>query len=409
MSKWLTRKIDRARYLPGLAWLYVLIFIQRARGRKILFFSARAPSLVQYFAPIIAELKKRDTSLAYFYGIDFSYGRSAYDLDIVGGNAIPYDLAKFVRGVDVYLNPSLDRNGPPGAVRIYIAHNQPVKLEGYPAATLLNYPVHFLLGPLQRTFYEQMPSLQDGSLKALRLVEVGYPKSDRLIRGTLDRDTELERLGLNPACFTLLYAPTWEEGASLRSYGVALAEALLALPDTNVLVKLHPVSLTPPGATNYQQFTGSINWAKEFEILQSNPRFRFIRDPVADPYLAAADMMVTDISSVALEFIPLNRPVVYLDCPAYMDCMLRHFPWAGKTSPDTVRNNPTANAGRHVGVVAHNLDELVDAIQRERVQPGQGAAARRKFADDLLYNPGHGAERAADEILALLADTKRIQ
>lgn len=128
----------------------------------------------------------------------------------------------------------------------------------------------------------------------------------------------------------------------------------------------------------------------------------FINDFVVDPYLAAADLMVTDMSSVAMEFIPLNKPIIYIDCPAYIDCMFQYLPWVKGTSSDYLRNDPRSNAGRHVGTVVQNLNELVQAVVSERKNPQRLSSQRKEFAEQLLYNPGHGAECAVQEIFRLL-------
>lgn len=113
---------------------------------------------------------------------------------------------------------------------------------------------------------------------------------------------------------------------------------------------------------------------------------------------------MTDFSSVALEFIVLDKPVIYLDCPEYFEKTLK-LP-AYDSDPDYVRNNPRANAGRHVGVVVEHVSQLATAVERCLANPRAGSQERRELAGMLLYNPGKGADAAATTILEMLGVAK---
>src|SRR6185503_1861750 len=66
----------------------------------------------------------------------------------------------------------------------------------------------------------------DGDSTAARLV--GMPKVDCLVDGSLSRDPMLERLGIDPARKTVLYAPTWSAHSSLVKMGNELVERLVS-------------------------------------------------------------------------------------------------------------------------------------------------------------------------------------
>jgi CDP-glycerol glycerophosphotransferase (TagB/SpsB family) len=233
-----------------------------------------------------------------------------------------------------------------------------------------------------------------------RLIDVGYAKSDALHQGKYLRHHVLEELGLDPARKTVLYAPAWDPGGSLRSFGVELVEQLLSISDVNVIVKLHPVSHTPRSSENFAFYTGGIDWKERLSQFESNQRFRHVASYQVDPLLVAADLLVTDFSSVALEFIGLDKPVIYVDCPEYFEKTLKLPGY--ETDPDYVKNNPRANAGRHVGRVVEDIGSLAAAVRDELANPDRNSIRRRELAATLLYNPGRGASTAAERILEMI-------
>jgi CDP-glycerol glycerophosphotransferase (TagB/SpsB family) len=234
----------------------------------------------------------------------------------------------------------------------------------------------------------------------IQLLNIGYPKSDRLLQGGYKREKVLSALGLNSINPTILYAPAWDPGASLRSFGEEVIKKLLTIKKVNVMVKLHPVSYTPETSPNFQFYTGGINWVDKLSYFEKYLNFRHVAKYSIDPLLIASDVMITDISSVALEFIVLNRPVIYLDCPEYFEKTLK-MP-AYNSNPDFVRNDPRANAGRHVGLVAEDLSQLIAGVQRSLKNPNEFLEKRKALSEHILYNPGKGAEAAAKAILDLI-------
>jgi len=147
----------------------------------------------------------------------------------------------------------------------------------------------------------------DADSPAIRLI--GMPKVDVLVNGTLERDRVLTSLGLDPARPTVLYAPTWSPASSLNALGLELVSRLGHQP-LNVIVKLHDRSLDPR-----PQYSGGIDWRARLR-----PYLRSGEVVLADgadicPYLAAADVMITDHSSAGFEYLLLDRPIVRIHRP----------------------------------------------------------------------------------------------
>jgi hypothetical protein len=100
------------------------------------------------------------------------------------------------------------------------------------------------LRPWHRLFFVNRRRLEncikagaiDADDPAIRLI--GMPKVDCLVDGSLRRNEVLDRLQLDPARPTILYAPTWSPASSLNKVGLELVAKLRSL-DANVIVKLH--------------------------------------------------------------------------------------------------------------------------------------------------------------------------
>ena len=138
----------------------------------------------------------------------------------------------------------------------------------------------------------------------------GIPRTDALAP-TLRRDaTEREvrtRLGLTDTRTTILYAPTFR-GADLKDAGAPelldIAALYRALGDQyQLILRLHPFVKSAMRIPEE---------AKDFVVDAS-------REPDVNEVMLAADILVTDYSSIIFEYALLNRPMAFLapDLAAY--------------------------------------------------------------------------------------------
>jgi hypothetical protein len=220
----------------------------------------------------------------------------------------------------------------------------------------------------------------DSGSSAIRLV--GMPKSDCLVDGSLTRDGVLVAKGMDPARPTVLYAPTWTRFSSLNAMG---EEVIGGLVDAGyrVLVKLHDNSLDP-GFLN----SGGVDWIGRLEPVLARGHGHLIRSGDASPWLVAADVLITDHSSIGFEYLLLDRPLIRIAMPQliagadisteYVDLMAA----ASTTVEDTA--------------------EVLAAVDRALSHPAQGSDARRALAAELFHAPGKATDRAVDELYALL-------
>jgi hypothetical protein len=226
--------------------------------------------------------------------------------------------------------------------------------------------------------------LAAGVVTARQAVLVGYPKLDRLANGGYDAAATLAAMALDPARPTALYAPTYSEASSLHLAGEAIAAAL-AGAGFNVVVKLHDRSLDPD-----PRYNGGIDWRARFAALTDRGRGRCHFADVADasPLLAAADVMVTDHSSIGFEFLVLDRPLIVFDAP-------------GLAAAARINVEKIAQL-RHAATVVRTPAETARAATSELAVPNRLSAARRRLADAMFFDPGGATARAAQLLLGLL-------
>ena len=229
------------------------------------------------------------------------------------------------------------------------------------------YDHYFVLGPYMRRAFEQ-----SGILAAAdpRVAQVGFPKTDRLLNGTLDRDTILRELGFSGSRPVVLYAPTGAHGNSLETCGEELLQRLEAVDAYDLIVKPHD---HPKAATA---------WYERLAPLESE-HLRLIRTPDAISALYAADLLLSDASSIANEYLLLDRPVVFVDVPELLAAAARE--------DDRL---DLATWGRAGGTLAADPAAAVDLVVKGLADPHAQSQTRRAIARDLFYNPGTSTQAA---------------
>lgn len=142
-----------------------------------------------------------------------------------------------------------------------------------------------------------------------RVHATGYARTDRLVvRDMSDADAR-RRLGLDPATCgkTVLFAPTWaqdDRGRSIYPFGcdegafMGALSAFAAAHDATVLLRSHMNSGDVSGGG--------------YPRVVALPGTRF---PDTEAILLASDILVCDWSSIAFDFLLLQRPTLFLDVP----------------------------------------------------------------------------------------------
>jgi CDP-glycerol glycerophosphotransferase (TagB/SpsB family) len=211
---------------------------------------------------------------------------------------------------------------------------------------------------------------------------VGMPKVDCLVDGSIDRDAVLRGMGLPPDRPTVLYAPTWSAKSSLNLMGPALIEALITRR-WNVVVKLHDRSREPDAFNS-----GGVDWPACMRQILRTGTGHLAEGTDVCPYLAAADVMLTDHSSAGFEYLLLDRPLIRIHVPELLS--------ATNANPEYVRL--LAEAAESV----EDVEGAVAAVERALSDPGARSASRHAVAQELFHQPGTATARAVAELYQLL-------
>lgn len=230
---------------------------------------------------------------------------------------------------------------------------------------------YFLFGPyMKRGFAESGILAADDP----RGVEIGFPKTDRLLDGSLRREEMLARHGIGGDRPVVLYAPTGERHNSMETMGEELIEKLAAVDRYDLLVKPHD----HPHST--------VDWWERLVPLESE-HVRLVQERDVILTLSIADLLITDASSVANEYTLLDRPIVFIDVPELFEL--------------TLKKNARLDLhtwGRRGGEVATGVSEALAAVEAGLADPGARSEVRRGIVADLFFNPGHATAAAMDWI-----------
>ncbi len=229
-----------------------------------------------------------------------------------------------------------------------------------------------LPGEYHARMYREQGLVRPGGARCL---VTGFPKADALVAGPFDRAALLGGIGLDPALPTVLVANTGDRHNLLETWGEDMLRALVDAGRWNVLVKPHDHPKNP------------IDWFERLAPLEG-PRLRLVRDLDATPWLRAADALVIDASSLAVEFALLDRPIVFLDVPKLLRKVTKRAP---ALDLDTY--------GRRIGVVVPEGADPAAAVAEALADPGRESALRRAAAADVFHLPGSAAARVAGVIL----------
>jgi hypothetical protein len=211
---------------------------------------------------------------------------------------------------------------------------------------------------------------------------VGYPKVDCLVDGSLEREAVARGLGFDPGVPIVIYAPTWSPYSSLNTMGEEIVDRLAA-EGLQVIVKLHDRSYD-----RRERGSGGVDWAARLSRYDTNPRVRVVREADGSPFLVGSDAMVSDHSSIAFEYMLLDRPLVVIERPALIE--------RAGINPEKVHRL------RAAADVAPDAGRAVAAVMQGLRAPGRLSVERRRTAADLFYRPGTATDRAVALIYQLI-------
>jgi len=219
--------------------------------------------------------------------------------------------------------------------------------------------------------------VERGGFREERLWVTGHPGCDPLFRHDLtgmDLDIPVDE-------DAVLYAPTFSPHmSSAAMLGDRVVERIRGdRNDLHVIIKPHPQFLE----------TGSDMLALWTAAAGGDKRVHFIAEPHIDvaPYMLASDLLVSDASGVALQYLALDRPLVLI------------------TNPKRAQDEHLYDSGgpewewRDMADEVEDVDKLAAAVQRGLDDP----ARRRDYRERLFsgLTEGDAAVRIAEKISEL--------
>lgn len=260
---------------------------------------------------------------------------------------------------------------------------------GYGRASMLSsYDMAFVPSEFYVNYYN---SKQDGLAKKLKIT--GSPRTDILVNGSLTRQDILEGLDLPQKNINVLYAPSWGNPAVGEKKDKFLfpynkdEEIIDRLSDfcqhngCNFIIRSHP-DWENENSLYAKRIVEKIERTKGLF-------YRSLKDyPITEPILYATDVLITDYSSIANDFIVLNRPIIYLDKGLPEDRFIFKLSERG-------------------GFVVKSDHEMMDRLKKVLSDPMKSMdeikGEREKYIRTIYkYLDGKASERCANEIMRLL-------
>ncbi|MCK4804178.1 MAG: CDP-glycerol glycerophosphotransferase family protein [Spirochaetes bacterium] len=130
---------------------------------------------------------------------------------------------------------------------------------------------------------------------------IGYPKIDAFLHSDFDAQAFRNKLGLKEDIKVILYAPTWNDPYRYSSFNKYIIPLLRDLTKYYLIVKPHSNILRD---RPWQLMKAYLKKGKHTVIY---PKAANIL-----PFMAVSDLLITDISSIAHEYLPFDKPMVFL-------------------------------------------------------------------------------------------------
>jgi CDP-glycerol glycerophosphotransferase (TagB/SpsB family) len=227
---------------------------------------------------------------------------------------------------------------------------------------------YFLVGPYMQRAFESAGLMKAGDPRA---VQIGFPKTDRLLNGTLNREELLASFGFDGSRPVVVYAPTGQKRNSLEIMGKEVLKKLTKADEFDIILKTH------------DHPKKKVDWAGKLARFEGD-HFKLAGELDVIPLLFLADLLITDASSVSSEYSLVDRPMVFLDVPELIE--------RAKAKDSAMVDLETW--GQKGGPIVSDPKGVVKAVRRGLKNPEEYAGVRRAMREDLFFNPGCSGEAA---------------
>lgn len=207
------------------------------------------------------------------------------------------------------------------------------------------------------------------------VAEIGYPRNDILSSNAPSIGSVEVRhvLGIPEDARVVLYAPTWREDSKGDIGPTALDVFLRSMPsDVWTILRGHSVSLRRGKDAHYDRAVDATSYPNSSELL------------------LAADLLITDYSSIMFDFAITRKPIVYYT-PDYDEYL-----------GDDGRGGYFDLALESPGPICSNLDELSFAVEQGLSPAWEPSASYHAWVEKFCSNDdGSASSRMVDTMLEL--------
>jgi len=229
---------------------------------------------------------------------------------------------------------------------------------------------------------------QAGAVGLSTVHKVGLPKLDPLFwPGFPPREAILQRLGLDPAKPTVLFAPTYKP----TCIDLVRERILTETTDYNLIIKLHQYSWRGKYAPHWHHTLYE-------RAVRQYPHAVLI--PVDDynilPYLAVADTLISEASSTLFDFVALDKTGIIFVLPGEP---LHHH------DGEAILTEDPQHFLQGAGVCIAHPDDISQAVAEALRHNPQRRERLRQYRDYLFFGlDGRASQRTKAIIERLLAE-----
>lgn len=348
-------------------------------------FSGYAPVHYLCFEPLYRRLRESDDFDVFLSGGIRSFnedGQVSYDheamysrLGVDPAHVLSVDEIR-TRSFDILFSAHTNLIAP-GEIRqgtVQIFHGVSFRNRGLRPENM-HCDYYFVAGSyMQRRLVEQ-GLMEEGDP---RMIPVGFMKTDRLVDGSLNREALMSSYGLDGSRPVLVYAPTGAKHNSMNTMGEEVIKRLRNSGKYDLLIKLH------------DHPKDDLDWTERLAPIEDEHTI-VVRDDDVIPLLQAADLLITDASSVSSEFSLCDKPMVFLDVPKLL----------AKMEGAEYKTMDMDTWGRKAGLVVKSAEEVCVVVDQALHEVSALSPVRRQMAQDLFYNPGTSVDVAVSWLRGL--------
>ena len=214
-------------------------------------------------------------------------------------------------------------------------------------------------------------------------VDVGFCKLDPIINRN-SKKFDLENLGLDPSKKTIVYAPTFYP-SSIERFPKKFPEDF---DEYNILIKPHYFSISKD------------KYKKQRDLLKhwsnyDNVYLAKVDDYSLIPFMATANLLISDASSAIIEFAALDKPVIWCNFLKLRWNYRGIFSYRFKKRMDEDYKEYSK-----IAVKTDSYEELKTTVKDQIMHPDQLSENRRNYSEKMVGRlDGKASNRIIDYLL----------